>query len=85
MDKTKKTPSKLFDIIGELLADGVDFDKWNEASQAERDAMVTPLMRVIANRYTTDWRKLFAIMEDENYHTERRILMSILGIEDNEN
>ena len=64
----------------------VDTKKWNEAkTQEERDAMVRPQLEEFWKKYGKDikekrlLRRIYADLEDSNFHTEGRILRDIVS------
>ena len=64
----------------------VDPKKWNEAkTQEERDAMVRPQLEEFWKKYGKDikekrlLRRIYADLEDSNFHTEGRILRDIVS------
>ena len=64
----------------------VDPKKWNEAkTQEERDAMVRPQLEEFWKKYGKDikekrlLRRIYADLEDSNFHTEGRLLRDIVS------
>lgn len=75
-------PGKYFLALQDM--EDIDSEKWNKASQEERDAMVRPFLQAFWDKYKTkmtwdDVHALFDDMEDSNYHTEGRVLEDIIN------
>lgn len=75
-------PGKYFRALQDM--EDIDADKWNSASQEERDKMVTPYLTNFWNKYKeemtqADLDALFDDMEDSNYHTPARVLTDIIN------
>lgn len=74
-------PCEYFTIIQGF---DIDMDKWNNASQEERDAMVRPQLEKFWKQYGKEiidkgmLEVLFDDLEDSNFHTEYRILRDIV-------
>lgn len=78
-------PGKYFKLLQDM--EDTDPDKWNSASQEERDAMVRPYLQKFWDTYKEemtekDIKDLFDDMEDSNYHTPARILLDIIKSDD---
>ena len=81
-------PSKYFELFQD--EEQIDGEKWNNASQEERDNMVKPQVEAFWNKYKNemteeDIDKLIDDMEDSNWHTECRILTDIINSEREDN
>ena len=77
-DDDDENKEKIYDM------EDIDADKWNSASQEERDKMVRPYLTNFWNKYKeemiqADLDALFDDMEDSNYHTPLRILQDIIN------
>lgn len=75
-------PGKYFKALQDM--EDIDADKWNSASQEERDKMVIPYLTNFWNKYKeemtqADLDALFDDMEDSNYHTPARVLTDIIN------
>ena len=75
-------PGKYFLILQDM--EDIDGDKWNEASQEERNEMVRPYLQRFWNKYKNEMTQddidaLFDDMEDSNWHTPLRVLIDIIN------
>ena len=74
-------PGKYFRALQDM--EDIDAEKWNSASQEERDKMVRPYLQKFWDTYKEemtdgDIEALFDDMEDSNYHTPLRVLQDIM-------
>lgn len=75
-------PGKYFRALQDM--EDIDAEKWNSASQEERDKMVRPYLQKFWDTYKeemtdSDIEALFDDMEDSNYHTPLRVLQDIMN------
>ena len=72
--------SREFDKFTNFMGDRVDYSKWNDMSQEERDELVTSAIQEFVDTYKDSvvWQLLLDDLTDHNWHTEHRILLDIL-------